>query len=173
LSLDTFIRHTDKVAMANVAQLVNCLHSLFVTHEDRFFVTPNYHVFDMYAAHQNGQAVRTVFRAPTLHPPRRGQEATFWGLSGSASKRDKKAVLTVVNPHASEARDAEIACRGASVRAAQARVLAATDLHAHNTFDDPRHLEPIDSPVAARGGGFGFAFRFPAASVTRLLIDLA
>ena len=138
LSLDTFIRHADKVAMANVAQLVNCLHSLFVAHEDRFFVTPNYHVFDMYAAHQNGRAVRTTFAAPTLHAPRLGQDATFWGLSGSASVRDKKAVLTVVNPHASEPRDAEIACRGASVKAAQARVLTAADLHAHNTFDDPR-----------------------------------
>ena len=172
LSLDTFIRHADKVAMANVAQLVNCLHSLFVAHEDRFFVTPNYHVFDMYAAHQNGQAVPTVWSAPPIHHPRRGQEATFWGLSGSASLHDKKAVLTVVNPHASEARETEILCRGAAVREAQARVLTANDLHAHNSFEDPRRLEPKDVGVATGAGG-RLTWRFPAASVTRLLIDLA
>src|SRR3990172_7537461 len=58
ITLDTFIRHADKVAMANVAQLINCLHSLFTAHEERFIVTPNYHVFDMYAAHQRSQSVR-------------------------------------------------------------------------------------------------------------------
>ncbi len=35
LTLDTFQRHADKVAMANVAQLVNCLHSLFLAHEEQ------------------------------------------------------------------------------------------------------------------------------------------
>ncbi len=32
LTLDTFQRHADKVGMANIAQLVNCLQSLFVAH---------------------------------------------------------------------------------------------------------------------------------------------
>ena len=63
-TLDTFQRHADKVAMANVAQLVNCLQSLFLAHEDRFCVTPTYHVFDLYAAHQGAQALRAVFSAP-------------------------------------------------------------------------------------------------------------
>ena len=63
LTLDTFHRHADKVAMANVAQLVNCLHSLFLAHEDRFLATPTFDVFEMYGAHVGGQAVRTVFSA--------------------------------------------------------------------------------------------------------------
>jgi alpha-N-arabinofuranosidase len=171
LSLDAFVRNADKVAMANLAQLVNCLHALFVAHEDRFFVTPNYHVFDMYAAHQNGQAVRTVFSAPPVRHTRLGQPATFRGLLGSASVRDRRAVLTVVNPDAREAREAEIAWRGATVRSAQARVLTASDIHAHNSFDDPRALEPVDTAVPAASGA-SFAWRFPAASVTRLLVDL-
>src|SRR5439155_3174744 len=45
LTLDTFNRHADKIAMANVAQLINTIHSLFVAREDRFIVTPNFHVF--------------------------------------------------------------------------------------------------------------------------------
>ena len=51
LTLDTFHRHADKVAMANIAQLVNCLQSLFLTDGDRFITTPTYHVFEMYAPH--------------------------------------------------------------------------------------------------------------------------
>src|SRR5581483_3503242 len=45
LTLDTFNRHADKVVMANVAQLINTIHSLFVACEDKFVATPNFHVF--------------------------------------------------------------------------------------------------------------------------------
>ena len=61
LTLDTFQRHADKVGMANIAQLVNCLQSLFVAHEDKFIVTPNYHVFEMYMDHMGAESVRTEF----------------------------------------------------------------------------------------------------------------
>ena len=54
INLDTFQRHADKVVMANVAQLVNCLHSLFLAHDDRFVATPAFHVFEMYAPHVGG-----------------------------------------------------------------------------------------------------------------------
>ncbi len=56
LTLDTFHRHADKVVMANVAQLVNCLQSLFLADEDRFVATPVFHVFEMYGAHVGGRA---------------------------------------------------------------------------------------------------------------------
>ena len=49
LTLDIFNRHADKIAMANVAQLINNLHSLFLATGDKFIVTPNFHVFEMYA----------------------------------------------------------------------------------------------------------------------------
>ncbi|HEY6660839.1 MAG TPA: alpha-L-arabinofuranosidase C-terminal domain-containing protein, partial [Pyrinomonadaceae bacterium] len=66
LTLDTFNRHADKVAMANVAQLINCLHSLFLAHEDKFIVTPTFYVFEMFMPHKGGRAVRTVFSAPEV-----------------------------------------------------------------------------------------------------------
>jgi alpha-N-arabinofuranosidase len=47
LTVDTFNRHADKVGMAGVAQLVNCLQALFFAPEDKFCVTPTYHVFDL------------------------------------------------------------------------------------------------------------------------------
>ena len=64
LTLDTFNRHADKVIMANCAQLINCLNSLHLAHEDKFCITPVGHVFDMYSAHQGGQSLRTIFSAP-------------------------------------------------------------------------------------------------------------
>jgi len=52
--------------MANPAQLINTIHSLFIAYEDKFVATPNFHVFEMYAAHQGAQAVRTEFVAPRV-----------------------------------------------------------------------------------------------------------
>ena len=48
LTLDTFNRHPDKVAIGACAQLINCIDSLFLSHEDHFITTPIFHVFDMY-----------------------------------------------------------------------------------------------------------------------------
>ena len=48
LTLDTFNRHPEKVAIAACAQLINCIDSLFLSHEEHFITTPVFHVFDMY-----------------------------------------------------------------------------------------------------------------------------
>jgi alpha-L-arabinofuranosidase len=166
LTLDTFNRHADKIAMANVAQLVNTIHSLFVAQEDRFTVTPNFHVFAMYAAHQGATALRTVFTAPTIAFDRDGRSQTLWGLNGSASRRGNEIVVTVVNPHASESREATIALRGARATEGRATVLTATDLRAHNSFDRPDAVAPVERTAAA--GGASFVHTFPPASVSAL-----
>jgi alpha-L-arabinofuranosidase len=171
LTLDTFNRQADKVVMANVAQLANCLHTLFLTHEENFVVTPNFHVFEMYAAHQGAQSLRTVFTAPEVRYTRAGRPATFWGLNGSASLHDKTLTLTVVNPHVSEARETEISTRGATVRAASATVLTAPDIHAHNTFAHPHEVEPRAEQINLGAGG-RLIYRFAPASVTRLQLSL-
>src|SRR5207302_9699009 len=84
MTLDIFNRHPEKVAMANCAQLINCLNSLYLAHEDKFVVTPVGQVFQMYAGHQGGQAVPTEFSAPATHYERDGKPATFSPLRGSA-----------------------------------------------------------------------------------------
>jgi alpha-N-arabinofuranosidase len=172
LTLDTFNRHADKVAMANVAQLVNCLHSLFLAHEDRFVLTPNFHVFEMYAPHVGGQSVRAMFSAPSTTYQRVSDRGTFWGLGGSASLKGKTLTVTVVNPHVSEPREAEVVVRGAGVRAGRATTLTARELNAHNSFDQPRALEPAEATLTIGGGG-ALGHTFPAASVTRLTLELA
>ena len=169
LTLDTFHRNAEKLAMANVAQLINNLHSLFLAHEDHFVVTPNYHVFDAYKAHQGGQAVRLEAAAPTVSFPKGSVTAHLWGLAGTASLHDKKLVLTMVNPHVEEPRPTDIVVRGASVRSCRVRTIAAPDIHAFNSFDHPRAVEPKDEVANANKG---LVWSFAPASVTRLEMDL-
>lgn len=171
LTLDIFHRHADKVAMANAAQLINCLHSLMLASEDRFVLTPVYHVFKMYMAHMGAQSVRTEFAAPPVSYDRRGQPGTLWGLQGSASLSGKNLTLTVVNPHISRALDSEIVVRGAAVASGTGQVLTNTDLHAHNDFQHPDVVHPEPASVAVAGGRLRHSF--PPASVTSLHLTLA
>jgi alpha-N-arabinofuranosidase len=171
LTLDTFNRHADKVAMANVAQLINCLHSLFLARGDQFLLTPTYHVFAMYAAHQGAQAVRTVVTAPDCRWTTAQNEArTLRGLNGSASRREGSLTLTVTNPDLADACEAAIAVRGGSVRSVRATTLTSRDVHDYNTFDAPRAVVPTEAEVVVSGAPL--AYRFPAASVTKLEITL-
>ena len=171
MTLDTFNRHADKVGMAAVAQLVNNLQSLFFAHEDKFCVTPTYHVFDMYAAHQGGQSLRTLLSAPSISYTRSTGPGTLPGLYCSASLRQKRLTVTVTNPGLDQIREAEIGLRGARVTAGQVVTLAAPDVHAHNTFENPRAVEPHTGQIEASGSTL--TYRFPPASVTKLELALA
>ena len=172
MTLDTFNRHPEKVAMANCAQLINCLNSLYLAHEDKFCVTPVGHVFAMYAAHQGGQGLRTIFSSPAVNYERDGKAASFLGLKGSASLNDKdnELVLTVVNPHVREARETEIAIRGGNLKSGMATTLTHSDIHAHNSFAERDVVSPKTSALNFKGGVL--AYNFPPASVTKLVLTV-
>jgi alpha-N-arabinofuranosidase len=172
MTLDIFNRHPEKIGMANCAHLINCLNSLYLAHEDKFCITPVGHVFELYSAHQGGQSLRTIFSSPEVHYDRDGKPSNFHGLSGSASLHDKEKelALTVVNPHITEPREAEIVIHGATARAASASVLTHSDIHAHNTFTQRDTVAPATQALTLPRATA--MFHFPPASVTRLLLTL-
>ncbi len=171
LTLDIFNRNAEKVGVAACAQLVNCLNALFLTHEDKFTVTPNYHVFDLYAAHQGAKAVRAEFSAPAIQYQRDGKPAQFAALNGSASVSGKTLTVTVTNPSIDTPRETEILVRGGTAVSATARILSAPDVHAHNTLDH----EGVSAPraVSLQVNGGAVAVQFPPASVASVTIELA
>ncbi len=170
-TLDILNRHPEKVTMANCAQLINCLNSLFIAHGDRFVVTPVYHVFRMYAAHQGAQAVRALFASPSISYDRDGKAATFWGLKGSASVRGKDLTITVVNPDVMQAREASIDLLGGAMSSGTVTTLTHADIHAHNTFENPDVVRPRAEEF--KGSGSTVRYSFAPASVTLLQIKLA
>lgn len=171
LTLDIFHRQCDKVAMANIAQLINCLQSLFVAHEDRFIVTPNYHVFDMYKDHMGGESLRTLIEAPGVGYERNGRPATIWGLNGSASRREGAITLTLVNPSLDQPREAEVTLRGARAASFSTRTLRTEKPDAHNSFEQPDAV-PSPPEVQGRATGGTIVLTCPPASVMRVRIAL-
>jgi len=83
----------------------------------------------------------------------------------------RAALVEHINPHHDRPLETEVSVRGASVGSCRSRVLTSNDIHAHNTFANPRALVPTDGEV--RAGGPTFVYRFAPASVTRLQMSPA
>jgi alpha-N-arabinofuranosidase len=187
ITLDVFQRHADKVAVANVAQSINCIHSLMLAQGDKFTVTPTFYVFQMYLPHSGAQAVRAEFTAASIPNPlanapipvggasyRGSLDAVknLAGLSGSASISGKQVTLTVVNPHLDQTLTTEISINGATIASVTGTVLTNPDVHAHNDFDHPDAVKPAPATTAKPTAG-RLIHAFPAASVTTLQLTLA
>jgi len=166
LTLDTFNRHADKVVMGNIAQLINNLHSLFLAHEDRFVVTPNFYVFEMYKEHQGGMSIPIKIDAPST-----GSERDLWGLAGSASQKGKEIFLTVVNPHLSERMDTVVRLSGARIKSAEATIFTQDNVRAYNNLDHPNGVAPPEMTQTSVTGG-ELTHSYAPASVTALKLQL-
>lgn len=144
VTLNIFNRHCEKLLMANVAQLVNNLHALFLSAGKHCIVTPTYHVFRMYREHQGAQMVPVAFQQEKVEfCNQAGKTDTLEALSVSASHRDGHVTLTLAN--LSPERPAELVLRPVGCglsEEAQAIVLSCEDCHGHNTFEEPCRVKP-------------------------------
>jgi alpha-N-arabinofuranosidase len=166
VTLDTFNRHADKLAMCNVAQVANVLQAMILAEGEKLVVTPTYHVFDLYQVHQGAQALVTTVEAPALPVALGDQRASLAGLMGSASMKDGVLTLSFVNPHASFPLEVEIGLPSAP-REVSGSVLRHEDLAAHNTFEEPG----VVTPVALNEGCLrGNIYVAPPASVNVLRV---
>ncbi|MGO9813976.1 MAG: alpha-N-arabinofuranosidase [Isosphaeraceae bacterium] len=171
LTLDTFNRHADKVDMANIAQLVNNLHSLFLADGDRFVATPNYHVFEMYRPHHGAMSVRIDVHAPEVAFGPGKWPKRILRIAGSASRTGQRQLtLTLVHTHTTDPAEVSILLRGGSAREVRQTVLTHKELNAHNTFEQPETVVPRSTPTDLRGPELHCVLA--PASVTRLDVTL-
>lgn len=152
LTFDIFNRHADKIAMANVAQTVNCIHSLFLARGDKFVRTPVYHVFDMYRVHMGARQVPISNPVAELNVTVLAGQARLPGLSASASLRERRLAITLTNPSAESSLKTRLRISGGA-RPAEARgtILSHSDLHAGNTLSHPDEVKPASLAVDVVG----------------------
>jgi alpha-N-arabinofuranosidase len=152
VTFDVFNRHADKVAMANVAQTINCIHSLFLAQGDRFTRTPVYYVFEMYKNHMGAKSVPLRARCDELTVPASGGTARMPGISGSASFQNGALAVSLTNPSHDSPLTARIRLVGGTAAEARGVVLTHSEMTARNTFDRPDEVKPAPLPVTLRGG---------------------
>ncbi|MHB8637752.1 MAG: alpha-N-arabinofuranosidase [Fimbriimonadaceae bacterium] len=132
-----FHRYADRIAMTNIAQMINVLQAVILTDGPRMLRTPTYWVFDMFKVHQGGQLIPLTIQSPNY----RHGSATIPAISASATKSDAVYLsLANLDPHNGAEVCAEVA--PPNLKPVSARVLSASDMVAHNTFSDPDHVSP-------------------------------
>ena len=161
-TLNIFHRHTDRVKLTAIAQMVNVLQAMILTDGPRMVLTPTYHVFEMYRPFQGAVPYPVSIASPSFT----AGEFTVPVIDATAARgKDGKLWLALVN--ADPRRRAEVAI--GEGRSATGRVLTADRITAHNTFDNPNTVTP--RPYSARAGRDELTLEVPARSVVVVSID--
>ena len=159
LGLNVFHRHAEKLIMGNIAQMVNVLHALLLTEEDKCVRTSTYYVYELMKAHRSKKSLRT--ENPDTSP---------LGLSVSASREGNELVLTLVNPKHDATLQVNCSLAGANAAGATARILHHEDMNACNTFSDPDRIVPRSLAVSASGSSV--TMDLPPLSVATAVVRL-
>jgi len=173
VTLDIFNRNADKVTMANVAQTINCIHSLFLAKGDQYVRTPVYSVFEMYRGHMGARLAQMQIHCDELKVPSRngaGGSATIAHLSGSASLKDKTLTVTLTNPSLDAPLTTQIHLTSGNVTEGKGTVLTHSEMTAGNTFDRPDKVRPAALPINVRGNGISVTI--PERAVVSLELKL-
>ena len=139
LTLNIFNRHCDRVKMANIAQMVNVLQAMILTDKEKMLLTPTYHVFQMYAVHQDA----TLLPVEVDSPKYTMDDVEIPAVTASASRDTSGKVhisLTNADPHHSINITAIL--DGMKATAVSGRVLTAPAINSYNTFAAPKVVEP-------------------------------
>ena len=168
LSLDIMNNHADRVHMANIAQTINVLQAMILTEGAKMLCTPTYHVFEMYAVHQDATLLPSKVEAGAYAA---GRGTTIPQVTASCS-RDKagKIHLSMTNMDHERGSEVKVEIKGASPASCTGRILTASTLNAHNTFSQPDQVKPVEFDGFRLSGG-ELTVRLPARSV--LVLEMA
>ncbi len=138
LTLNTFMAHCDRVRMANLAQMVNVLQAIILTEGDKMVLTPTYHVFDLYKAHQDAKQIDCFVESDQV-----GENGfDLPQVIASASEKDGKITLTLAN--LAMDKEATVDVSGVCLCQVQGRILQG-EAGQYNDFDHaPLSVKPFD-----------------------------
>ena len=166
INLNLFNKHCDRVAMANIAQLVNVLQSVILTDGEDMLLTPTYHVFDLYQVHQDAQLVESSIESEMIGIG----EQQVPNLYESASV-DQNGVLniTICNLSTDTAYEIDTLVVDRKISKISADILTER-FNAYNTFENKEkvHVVPF---TEVKQTNDGFQASIPACSVVRFTVE--
>lgn len=165
LTLNIFNKHSDRVKMANIAQLINVLQSVILTEGEKMILTPTYHIFNMYKYHQNATLLESHIETETIGT----KEFEIPNLSESVSMAaDGTIHITIANTSVSQAYPIEGILVDQNVTSVTGEIVTGA-MQAHNTFENPEQVTKKEfKDVTVTDAGLKFTI--PACSVVHLAI---
>jgi len=166
LNLDIFIRHADRVRMANIAQMVNVIHAMILTDGPRMVLTPTYHVYRMYLPFQDATAIPIAvsageYRFGAMILPRVDAIA--------ARAKDGRLWVALTNLDAGKAADITVKIEGMTAKAASGEVLTAPRVDAANSLEHVSAVIPRPVRGVAKDGKL--VMHLPPHSVTVVNVE--
>ncbi|MDO5336095.1 MAG: alpha-N-arabinofuranosidase [Eubacteriales bacterium] len=166
VTLNIFNKHSDRVKMANLAQIVNVLQAVILTEGADMILTPTYHVFDMYKAHQDAMLLDSFVES---HEIGADDEYCVPNLSESVSMDAEGAIhLTLANLSATESYPIESIIFDFKVKEAVGEIVTG-EMHDKNTFENPECVK-VQKFTDVTVTDEGVNFTIPACSVLHLTI---
>ena len=149
INLNLFNLNSDRVKMANIAQMINVLQSILLTEGEKMIKTPTYHVFDMFKDHMeatlvysNCENVELMPQPEHWHPGMHVDHLPAISQSVSVDEAGKMHI-TISNASLEEDFDIDCAIPRSEYKSVSAKILTAA-YDAKNTFDDPEAVSPAD-----------------------------
>ncbi|NDW18053.1 alpha-N-arabinofuranosidase [Dysgonomonas sp. 216] len=163
LTLNIFNKYSDRIQMANIAQIVNVLQSVILTDGAKMTLTPTYHVFDMYRVHQDATYLPLDIETDTKEI--REREVPF--VTASASQKDGIIYLTLTNVDLISERNITVDFSDLKLSKVNGRILTSKDIKDHNTYDNPNLVAPRSFKDAKFKNG-KLSVKLPAKSIVVL-----
>ncbi|HCW54071.1 MAG TPA: alpha-N-arabinofuranosidase [Clostridium sp.] len=167
INLNVFNKHSDRVVMANIAQMVNVLQAVILTEGEKMVLTPTYHVFNMYKNHQDATLLGSHIETENI-----GVEDCNMvpNLNESVSMDAEGRInITINNLSITDAYDVEGVIIDKKVKSVKAQLLT-NDMNAHNTFDNPEAVKPVEF-TDYKITDEGINFKIPACSVISFVVE--
>lgn len=151
INLNIFNKHSDRIIMANIAQVVNVLQAMILTEGMALVKTPTYSVFDMYQSHQGATLVDSVLLQRGDSPEWAGIDmdgVIVPSLSESVSiitgeDGSSQITITLSNASLTESYEIQICLPLGQSFCGSARITTLSGaMNAHNTFEVPDTLCP-------------------------------
>ena len=166
INLNIFNKHSDRVTMANIAQLVNVLQAVILTEGEKMILTPTYHVFEMYKEHQEASLLESFIET---EPVGSGSN-TVPNLHESVSlSGDGKLHITLCNLSLSDSCRIDTHITGFRAKNGAGRILTGA-MADHNTFEEPDKMKPVSFDKFSLTDN-GLTFEIPARSVISLTLE--
>ena len=144
LSLNVFHRHSDRVRMANIAQIANVLQSMILTDTNgkgHMVLTPTYHVFRMYQPFQDATYLPLDVKCDSMKVR---DNRTIPMVSASAAKtKDGNMVISLANVSLDKAQNIDIDIENAGIKNINGEILTSKNIGDYNDFNNPDIVKPV------------------------------
>jgi alpha-N-arabinofuranosidase len=144
LSLNVFHRHSDRVRMANIAQIANVLQSMILTDTNgkgHMVLTPTYHVFRMYQPFQDATYLPLDVKCDSMKVR---DNRTIPMVSASAAKtKDGNMVISLANVSLDKAQNIDIDIENAGIKNINGEILTSKNIGDYNDFNNPDVVKPV------------------------------